>query len=118
MVDNKAECTESNFHAGGYFSIEHCAASCYGRATMFTYGTNEFQKQRCWGINQCECYCWPGASIDGVCDRSSHKGYNLYKLASKGRSSGVSNVTNTLLEAYFIDHISEEKFTESSFEYS
>ena len=90
LVANKAECTGSGwFRAGVHFSIEHCAASCYGRATMFTYGTNEFQTQRCYDINQCECYCWPGASMDGVCDRKSHKGYRLYKLASKGRFLGV-----------------------------
>ena len=65
---------------------------------MFTYGTNEFEMRRCYDINQCECYCWPGASIDGVCAHSSHKGYRLYKFASKGRCFIALNVTDSLLE--------------------
>ena len=70
---------------------------------MFIYGTNEFQTQACWNINQCECWCMPRASIDGVCDVTSHKGYRLFKLASKGRCFIALNVTDLLLEANFMD---------------
>ena len=87
---------------------------------MFNYGTNEFGKQRCWKINQCECWCMPSTSIDGVCDvtRIPLGGYRLFKLASKGRCFIALNVTGSLSEANFMDHISTEKFTEFSLEFS
>ena len=69
---------------------------------MFVYGTNEFLKQRCWKINQCECWCMPSASKDGVCDVTSQKGYRLFKLASKGRCFIALNVTGSLSEANLI----------------
>ena len=120
LVENKVVCDDPDeFKVGSYLSIEHCAAGCYGRASMFNYGTNEFGKQRCWKINQCECWCMPSTSIDGVCDvtRIPLGGYRLFKLASKGRCFIALNVTGSLSEAN-LDHISTEKFTEFSLEFS
>ena len=82
---------------------------------MFVYGTNEFGKQRCWKINQCECWCMPSASVDGVCDVTSQKGYRLFKLASKGRCFIALNVTDSLLYGLVI---CKKMFTEFSLEFS
>ena len=106
LVENKVVCDDpEEFKVGSYLSIEHCAAGCYGRASMFNYGTNEFGKQRCWKINQCECWCMPSASRDGVCDVTSQKGYRLFKLASKGRCFIALNVTDSLLDKTWIKYL-------------
>ena len=61
----------------------------------------------------------PSASVDGVCDVTSQKGYRLFKLASKGRCFIALNVTGSLSEANLnMDHICTEKFTEFSLEFS
>ena len=58
--------------------IDECAASCESEATMFAFGTNDYDKDRCEN-EKCECLCEKVASSYGTCKRQEHKGYRLYR---------------------------------------
>ena len=67
-------------------SVQECADACYGAASMFVFGTNEFGNAHCDSNGtQCLCLCETSATDDGTCDMSDHTGYNLYKYATPSK---------------------------------
>ena len=114
LVASKKECCgPGNWLDVGEFSIEHCAASCYGRGYLFAYGTNEFGTQRCKNVNQCSCICWTIGGSDGVCEHCRHAGYRLYKISSTGRF--ILFNMHLIIILYVLDF--KSKFTEFSFKH-
>ena len=83
LVSEKKECGGSEFHIGALSTIDECSKSCYGRSSMFAFGTNDYGTIRCWE-NGCSCYCETAASSEGTCSQSNHNGYRLYKYKTTG----------------------------------
>jgi len=81
MVGERIECSGADINRGVQSSVEDCAASCEGEATMFIYGTNEFGNPRCDDSGAgCRCYCETAAFDWGQCQTAPHNRYNLYRL--------------------------------------
>ena len=64
-------------------SITDCANECRNKASMFTFGTNDFGRDRC-HEKGCSCSCETSATPDGTCNMVSHSGYRLYKFIGQG----------------------------------
>ena len=65
-------------------SLHNCASFCYGKSTMFAYGTNDFGNNRCGGANYaggCQCLCETAALAGGTCTQTANTGYRLYKYS-------------------------------------
>ena len=80
MVAEKKECSGSEVEKGKIKTINECANSCKGVASMFAYGTNDFNNGRC-NTDGCECICESAADADGACATSDHSGYRLYRFS-------------------------------------
>ena len=83
LVGEKTECVGSEIYKGKQPSIADCANQCEGTASMFAFGTNDYETIRC-NDDGCRCLCETSAAIDGSCDRVNHDGYRLYKYTGKG----------------------------------
>jgi len=78
LVSEKRECGGSEIWAGHLATVDECAKSCYGRSSMFAFGTNDYGMERCWE-GGCSCYCETAASSEGTCSEGFHLGFRLYK---------------------------------------
>ena len=61
-------------------SIDDCATACKGVASLFAFGTNDFENNRCYN-NGCDCLCETAATSQGTCEQKDHDGYRLYKYS-------------------------------------
>ena len=101
LVAEKKECGGSEVLFGDYDvqSLKECANGCsLIKASMFIYGTNDFEEQRCNedGRKGCRCYC-ETSSKGGECNQKDHKGYRLYKFVKKGNYQKYATVFNSFL---------------------
>ena len=60
-------------------TAEECAKACKGQSSIFSFGTNDFGKQKC-KDGVCMCLCETEASSDGSCPLYRNKGYRLYQF--------------------------------------
>ena len=60
-------------------TAEGCGKLCKGQSSMFSFGTNDFGKQKC-KDGVCICQCETEASSDGSCPLYRNKGYRLYRF--------------------------------------
>ena len=65
-------------------SIDECAKTCNGVASMFAFGTNDFGVTRCYS-DGCTCLCETGAKDDGTCDAVDHSGFRLYRYGASSK---------------------------------
>ena len=96
LVAERAECLNTEYREvdNSLYSIYDCANACEEPATMFTFGTNDFDyydsvsdENKC-NEYGCRCYCWYGTDATTTCPIKDHIGYRLYKynLVTKGNS--------------------------------
>ena len=88
LVAERKECAGAGINGGNLASISECASSCRNTASMFIFGTNDYEAPRCngnYGDGLCACWCEPSATNNGYCDMVTTDGYRLYKFASSGR---------------------------------
>ena len=84
LVEDKKECDgDSEMFKGYYVSLTDCANQCEGTASMFIFGTNDYEINRC-NDNGCKCICETSAYGDGSCDQIHHNGFRLYRYVTKG----------------------------------
>ena len=83
LVGNKKECDGSEISKGRQPTLADCANQCEGTASMFVFGTNDYEEIRC-NNDGCRCICETSAISDGSCDQVDHNGYRLYKYVTKG----------------------------------
>ena len=81
MVEEKKECSGSEFENGKFHVVEDCASQCKGVASMFAFGTNDFGESRCYN-DGCRCLCETSATEEGTCTTVDMDGYRLYKYSS------------------------------------
>ena len=89
FVAAKKECgddvpNESHPESEGIKTIDDCANTCKGKSTMFAFGTNDFELNRC-TVEGCRCLCELSASEDGTCKEVENIGYRLYKYRRFGK---------------------------------
>ena len=84
LVGAKKECGGSEKNKGRMDSIDECAKACKGIASMFVFGTNDFEVDRC-NAQGCTCYCETAAKDDGTCQIVDHKGYRLYRFDTSSK---------------------------------
>ena len=88
LVQEQKECGGSEVSKGRLDSLLECADACYGVASMFIFGTNDFGDPRCEDNGkQCKCFCEDSANVDGTCDTIDHNGYRLYKYTEPSKCS-------------------------------
>ena len=88
LVAERKECGSVGTYARNLASVFDCARSCKRTASMFLFGTNDFNDSRCNGIygdGLCSCWCETLAPDHGTCDMITHNGYRLYKFVRPGR---------------------------------
>ena len=78
FLEDKVECNGEEVTKGRLHDIESCAKSCKDISSMFIYGTNDFDEDRCYAEG-CECSCETSALSDGTRTTTPHNGYRLYK---------------------------------------
>ena len=78
MVADKKDCVGAEKSMGMISTLEECATKCKTEASMFAYGTNDFDMKRCYD-NKCKCICERTATADGKCKTKAHNGYRLYR---------------------------------------
>ena len=104
MVAEKKECSGSEVVKGKIKTINECANSCKGVASMFAYGTNDFNNNRC-NTDGCHCLCENVADADGTCTTSNNSGYRLYRLTGGkypfSNSSHAQNKTGNMIFGMF-----------------
>ena len=83
LVAERKECSGSEVEKPRVPLVADCAANCHGIASMFIFGTNDFEKPRC-NEEGCWCICETSAAIHGTCDQTDHNGYRLYKYVEQG----------------------------------
>ena len=85
MVAEKKECGGSETNMGWKRTVADCADACRGKASMFTYGTNDFGTNKCLlPCRGCKCFC-ETASSSGTCNEElNHDGFRLYKYENNG----------------------------------
>ena len=87
LFEEKKICDPPKGHKHTYkdrhHSVEKCASLCSGVASMFVFGTNDFNNDRC-NIDGCSCYCLPSATEQGTCQTKEHTGFRLYKFTTPG----------------------------------
>ena len=93
LVAEKKECADPTgkfnvVHAEdkGINTVEECAETCHGTSSMFSFGTNDFEDNRCNHIG-CRCLCEVSASEDGTCQEVTRNGYRLYKFRRFGKNN-------------------------------
>ena len=84
LVGPKKECGGSEKNKGRMDSIDECAKACKGLASMFVFGTNDFEVDRC-NAEGCTCYCETAAKDDGTCQIVDHNGFRLYRFDTSGK---------------------------------
>ena len=64
-------------------NIDECATACKRVATMFAFGTNDFDDDdgRC-NNEGCVCLCEKSGTKQGTCEQKEHDGYRLYKYSN------------------------------------
>ena len=80
----RVECggeVEHNYQ-GNATTIDACSQLCNGKATLFTYGTNDYGRQMC-QKSGCPCYCMKRATEAATCHQIPHDGYRLYKYEER-----------------------------------
>ena len=85
LVAEKKECGGSETNMGWKRTVADCANACRGKASMFTYGTNDFGTNKCLlPCRGCKCFC-ETASSSGTCNEElNHDGFRLYKYENDG----------------------------------
>ena len=78
LVGEEKECGCDEIYVGRKEAVGGCVTACYGRSSMFIFGTNDYGVTRCWEKG-CSCICELAASLDGTCQRTGHNGYRLYR---------------------------------------
>ena len=95
LVAERAECLNTEYHEiiNSLYSIDECASACEEPATMFTFGTKDFDYDSVGNEGSCskygcKCLCWYGIDATTTCPLKDHNGYRLYKynLVSNGNS--------------------------------
>ena len=95
LVAERAECLNTEYHEiiNSLYSIDECASACEEPATMFTFGTKDFDNydsvsnEHTCNEYGCRCYCWYGIDATSTCPLNAHNGYRLYKynLVANGK---------------------------------
>ena len=95
LVAERAECLNTEYYeiVNSLYSIDECANACEEPATMFTFGTKDFDYDSVGNEGSCskygcKCLCWYGIDATTTCPLKDHNGYRLYKynLVSNGNS--------------------------------
>ena len=95
LVAERAECLNTEYHEiiNYLYSIDDCANACEEPATMFTFGTKDFDNydsvsnENTCNEYGCRCHCWYGIDATSTCPLNAHNGYRLYKynLVANGK---------------------------------
>ena len=105
LVAERAECLNTEYHEiiNSLYSIDECANACEEPATMFTFGTKDFDQydslsneHKC-NEYGCRCYCWYGTDAATTCPLKAHNGYRLYKynLVNNGNSLNTVEIVGS-----------------------
>ena len=105
LVAERAECLNTEYHeiVNSLYSIDECANVCEEPATMFTFGTKDFDQydslsneHKC-NEYGCRCYCWYGTDAATTCPLKAHNGYRLYKynLVNNGNSLNTVEIVGS-----------------------
>ena len=108
LVSDRAECGGSevgNPRKPLTFDVWNCADMCRDRSTMFAFGTNDYNRDRCYPDNPhpakgCACLCETAADSDGKCGIGGHDGYRLYRIENGINKGGMKK----LFKFYFLDY--------------
>ena len=106
LVAEQEECAGPEIMFGysfGIKSVESCARTCNGLASMFGFGTNDFGDTRCDNDGNCKCTCETVAASDGTCTQSSQLGYRLYKYTNwpeEAKDKSCANNRKTFADVY------------------
>ena len=96
MVAYKKECAGNEVDMGRFLHIEECARACWKLSSMFKFGTNDYNSEKCdvvdtsyettmvEAVRQCSCKCETAATSDGQCDIKVDDGYRLFRF-KKGK---------------------------------
>ena len=80
LVAEKEVCSGVKYTGKGELtSVEDCAEACTEVATMFAFGTNDYDLDMCDNTGNCPCYCYDGANDDGTCIQNHNNGFRLYR---------------------------------------
>ena len=93
LVAEKKECGGSETNMGWKRTVADCANACRGKASMFTYGTNDFGTNKCLlPCRGCKCFC-ETASSSGTCNEElNHDGFRLYKYETNGSNCFITHL--------------------------
>ena len=84
LVAEQKECAGSEIGTV-QSSLVNCASFCYGKSTMYAYGTNDFGNNRCGAgdgyAGGCVCLCETASVAGGSCTQTTNTGYRLYKYS-------------------------------------
>ena len=89
LVSDRAECGGAevgNPRMPLTYDVWNCADMCRDRSTMFAFGTNDYNNNRCNSKDTahphkgCACLCETAADAEGKCGISQNTGYRLYRI--------------------------------------
>ena len=84
LVGEEEECDDDEIYVGRKETVDGCVTACFGRSSMFIFGTNDFGGDRCNG-NGCKCFCESSAENNGTCGTVTNKGYRLYRFGTSSK---------------------------------
>ena len=83
LVRGETRCQGAYNPMGQKNSVAECSTSCYGRTSMFSYGSDyEYEHDSCRNFGKCNCRCEIGGRKDGSCDMNYSQHFTLYKYTN------------------------------------
>ena len=84
LVAEKSKCQDdSEIDIETVSTLQECARVCKGISSMFAFGTNDFEGDKCTS-DGCKCLCEVSALKHGECTLLENLGYRLYRYVAKG----------------------------------
>ena len=82
LVEEQYECeSDDEVRIKWVDDVKTCAEECAGTgASMFIFGTTDFEKSYSCKGNKCWCFCEKDANADGSCTTLANDAYRLYKF--------------------------------------
>ena len=79
---NVSQCLNTGRHLQLTTSPFECARACQGLSSIFMFGTNESDVNRCNGQG-CICSCGPNIIAGGECDKTRRHDFETYRYAKE-----------------------------------
>ena len=93
LVSEKKDCrTGYGIDSGSFHNVTACAASCFGKSTMFIYARKD--GSYCSDSTLCRCFCKTEATNDGTCFEGENVEWDLYSLVENKTSKYYRHFRN------------------------